>query len=62
MTLSNNFQPPYVNPHPHLHAKNTPPWHVDIVQPNNAHVAIDVQNPLGAFAIRSAVEGPPPPR
>jgi hypothetical protein len=54
-------QPPYVNPYPHLHAGQTPPLHVDVVQPDGSHVPQDVQNNLGAFAIRSAVHGPPKP-
>jgi hypothetical protein len=57
--LPNDFQPPYVNPHPHLHAGQTPPLHVDIVQQGGGHVPVDVQNQLGAFAIQSAVFGPP---
>lgn len=59
--MSNNMQPPYINPHPHLHAGGQPPLHVDLVQPNGSHDPQDVQNKLGAFAIQSAVFGPPKP-
>jgi hypothetical protein len=63
--LSNGFQPPYVNPYPHN-------GHVDLQLPHGPHEYIGLghsqfhapqvteqQKALGAFAIQSAVFGPP---
>jgi hypothetical protein len=57
--MSDKPQGSWVNPYPHLHAGQTPPLHVDLIHPNGAHTPINVQNPLGAMAIRGAVFGPP---
>lgn len=59
--MSDKPQGPYVNPYPHLHAGQTPPLHVDLVHANGAHTHINVQDKLGAMAIRGAVFGPPKP-
>lgn len=59
--MSDQPQHPYVNPYPHLHAGQVGPLHVDLHKVGGGHEQQPVKNNLGAFAIRSAVHGPPKP-